>query len=73
VEALMTAAEKLTEEVRKQALAQGRAEIVLKQLSLRFGPLPEAATQRIQSASIAELDVLAERVLTAGTLYEALA
>jgi Rod binding domain-containing protein len=50
--ALMTAAEKLTEEARQQALAQGlaqgvalgRAETVLKQLSLRFGPLPDAVS-----------------------------
>jgi hypothetical protein len=69
----MTAAEKLTEEDRKQGLAQGHAESLLKLLSLRFGPLPEAATQRIQSASIAELDGLAERMLSAETLDEALA
>jgi hypothetical protein len=74
--ALMTAAEKLTEEARQQALAQGvalgRAETVLKQLSLRFGPLPDAVVQRIHRASLAELDALTERVLTAKTLDEAL-
>lgn len=76
----MTAAEKLTEEAREQALAQGlaqgvalgRAETVLKQLSLRFGPLSDAVVQRIHRASLAELDALTERVLTAKTLDEAL-
>jgi hypothetical protein len=82
-EAAMTAAEKIAEEarkaamaaaeeVRRQALAQGKAEIVLKLLSLRFGPLPVEAIERIRSASIAELDTLAERVLSAKSLEDAL-
>lgn len=76
MEALMTTAEQLREEGRKQGEAlgeiRGRAETVIKLLSLRFGPLPEAAVQRIRSASAADLDALAERVLSARSLDEAL-
>jgi hypothetical protein len=52
--------------------ARGRAAILLRQLQLKFGPLPEAVTARVQSASIAELDGWAERVLSATSLDEAL-
>ena len=52
--------------------AKGRAEIVLRQLTLRFGSLSEADRARIQGASAAELDRIGERLLTASTLNEAL-
>jgi hypothetical protein len=52
--------------------AQGRAELVLKQLTLRFGPVPAAVEARIRAASIAQLDTFAERVLTARSLDEVL-
>jgi hypothetical protein len=39
---------------------------------LRFGPLPDAAQARVRHARDAQLDDLAERVLTAQTLDEAL-
>ena len=76
----MTAAEKLTEEVRKQALAQGeakgraegKAEFLLKLLGRQFGPVPEAAQTRIRGASIAELDRLLDRVLGAKSLSDVL-
>jgi hypothetical protein len=50
----------------------GRAEVTLRQLSVRFGVLSEEAQSRIRSANLPELDALAERVLSAGTLSEAL-
>jgi predicted transposase YdaD len=52
--------------------AEGRAELLLKQLALRFGPLPASTEARIRAASIAELEVFAERVLSAKTLDEVL-
>ncbi len=52
--------------------AEGRAELVLKQLAARFGPLPEGTEQRVRRASIAQSDILAERLLTAPTLEAAL-
>jgi hypothetical protein len=55
-----------------QGKAEGRAELILKQLTLRFGPLPEAAHARLLNMQDAQLDAVAERVLTARTLDEAL-
>lgn len=64
----MTGAEKLREEGR----AEGRAELVLKLLTLRFGPLAAATDARVRTCSSAELDRIAERVLDAKTLADAL-
>jgi hypothetical protein len=57
---------------RAEGKAEGKAEVVAKQLSLRFGTLPDSAQQRLRNASIAELDRIAERLLTAASLGEAL-
>jgi hypothetical protein len=51
---------------------QGRAELVTRQLRLRFGSLPPQALATITTASIEELDAIGERLLTARTLEEAL-
>jgi hypothetical protein len=50
----------------------GVAEIVLKQLTTRFGALSPAVASHVQSASAVDLDRIAQRVLTAQTLDEAL-
>jgi hypothetical protein len=55
-----------------EGAAQGRAAIVIRQLSLRFGPLDSVSEQTVHEASIAELDAIAERLLTARTLQESL-
>ena len=55
-----------------QGKAEGHADVVLKQLALRFGALPAAVEGRLRSAGIEELDGIAARVLTARTLDEAL-
>jgi hypothetical protein len=55
-----------------QGKAEGRMELTLKLLALRFGPLPDAAQTRVRSAQDAQLDAVAERMLTAQTLEEAL-
>jgi hypothetical protein len=41
---------------------------VLKQLALRFGVLPEGVEQRVRHATLDELDIFAERVLSATVL-----
>jgi hypothetical protein len=51
---------------------KGRAVLVAKQLTLRFGPLPESTLAEITDASLAELDTIGERLLTAKTLEDAL-
>lgn len=52
--------------------AEGRAELVLRQLTVRFGALSDDAKARVAGATAEELDAVAERVLTAQTLQEAL-
>jgi hypothetical protein len=54
-------------------LAKGRAEIVLRQLTRRFGSLPPTVTQRLTAGTIAELDRWAERLLDAASLDEVFA
>ena len=44
----------------------------MRQLTIRFGALAEDAKARIAAASADELDAIAERLLTAQTLEEAL-
>jgi hypothetical protein len=55
-----------------QGVAQGRVEIVLKLLAARYGQLSAAVAARVQGANTADLDAIAQRVLTAQTLDEAL-
>jgi hypothetical protein len=59
-------------EGRIEGRAEGTRELLTRQLNLRFGPLDEHALARLASASIAELEGIAERLLTAPTLDEAL-
>jgi flagellar biosynthesis/type III secretory pathway protein FliH len=51
--------------------AEGGAAVLLILLSQRFGVLSETTQNRIRSASIAQLESLAQRLLTASTLGEA--
>jgi hypothetical protein len=55
-----------------QGKAEGRVEIILKQLTMRFGPLTEAVQARVRSAQDAQLEAVAKQVLTAQILEEAL-
>jgi len=55
-----------------QGGASGRAALVIRQLSLRFGPPADDAKMHIAQASIAELDAIGERLLAVQTLQEAL-
>jgi hypothetical protein len=69
-------ARRYVDQGRAEGLAEGRiegqAEIILKLLTLRFGPLSEAIQARVRNASGSRLEALAERVLTARTLEGAL-
>jgi Domain of unknown function (DUF4351) len=55
-----------------QGKVEGRVELTLKLLAWRFGPLPDTVRTRVRGAQDAQLDVVAERMLTAQTLEEAL-
>jgi hypothetical protein len=55
-----------------QGRSEGRADLLVRQLTRRFGSLPEQARAHLAAASIEELDAIGERVLTAQDLPEAL-
>ena len=57
---------------RAKGKAEGRMEIILKMLAKRYGALSEAIEARVRSVDNAELDGVADRLLTAGTVEEAL-
>jgi hypothetical protein len=59
------------EEGKAEGKAEGRVEIILKLLALRFEPLTDAVQARVRSAGDAQIDAVAERMLTAQTLEEA--
>lgn len=50
----------------------GRAELLQRQLTLRFGTLPNEVTERLSTATIEELDAIGERLLSAESLEQAL-
>jgi hypothetical protein len=55
-----------------QGEARGRAALLLHQLSARFGRIDSEVSDQIQQASVAELDTIGERLMTARTWQEAL-
>ena len=57
---------------RAEGRTEGAAGVLIKQLTLKFGPLSQAHSDRIHSASLEELDVWTERVLTAAALVDVL-
>jgi flagellar biosynthesis/type III secretory pathway protein FliH len=57
---------------RSEGRTEGRMEMVLKLLESRFGPLTEASLTRVRGLQDAQLDAVAERLLTAQTLNEVL-
>jgi predicted transposase/invertase (TIGR01784 family) len=76
-EEIVTVADQLIEQGRRKGLQQGhregQREMLLRQLRVRFGALPESAVAQIDAADGAQLETFAERVLTAASLAEALA
>lgn len=59
-------------EGRVEGEARGRVALILRQLIARFGQVGPQVDDRIQHASVAELDAIGERLLTARTLEDAL-
>lgn len=60
------------EEALQEGRREGRIELILKQLTARFGLLPEEIQTRVRGAQDAQLNTLAERILTAQTLNQIL-
>jgi predicted transposase YdaD len=77
---MASVADQLREEGERKGLArgvvegrlEGRRELVLKLLRARFGELPEVAVARVNAADVVQLDLWAERVLSASTLADVL-
>jgi predicted transposase YdaD len=78
---VMSTADKLRAEGRAQGKAEGeaegevkgRAEVLLRQLTARFGPLPADVASRVRAASLEALDHWALRILDASSLAEVFA
>jgi len=66
----LTWADKLMEKGREAGLIEGKRETLLRQLAAKFGDLPTAITAKIESMSVAELDGVLDRILTATALEE---
>jgi hypothetical protein len=74
----MSTADMLRAEGRAEGCAQGRAEgriehaseVLLRLLTRKFGPVPDAARGRVDGASLEQLDLWSERVLDAATMNE---
>ncbi|QOR69723.1 Rpn family recombination-promoting nuclease/putative transposase [Ruania alkalisoli] len=58
------------EEGRVEGRVEGRGETLTRLLTQKFGPLPEHHQDRIQHASLDELDTWTDRILTAPTLND---
>lgn len=69
-EALMTAGERLIQRGEARGERQGELRLVRKLLTLRFGPLTDAANARLEAADVPTLETWGERVLTAASLDE---
>lgn len=66
------AREQGTEQGIERGIEQGRADLLLKQLRLKFGDLPDEVRSRVRRASADDLDRWAAHVLTAGSLDDVL-
>jgi len=56
------------QEGRREGWQEGQLELVTRQLTRRFGPLPDWATARLQAADASQLEQWADRVLDAPSL-----
>ena len=60
------------QDLRAEGRVEGVARVLVRQLTRRFGPLPESAQAAIRAASLEQLEVWADRVLGASSLDEVL-
>ena len=57
---------------RQEGIGLGEARVLLRQLTLKFGPLPQAVRARVESADADTLLLWSDRILSAKTLDEVL-
>ncbi len=72
-ETIMSTAERLKREGEARGEARRHVEIILRQLTRRFGALPTATIDRVRAATLPELDLWTDRVLDANTLADVFA
>jgi len=63
-------AKRYVAEGRSEGLVEGRAALLIRLLTRRFGELPDSAIARVRSASVPELEAMGDSVLTAQSLEE---
>jgi hypothetical protein len=68
----MTTAQDMRAEGRVEGRVEGVANVLVRQLTRKFGPLPESAEAAIRAASLEQLEVWTDRVLDAASLDEVL-
>ena len=56
------------EEGREEGRAKGQADLLLRQIERRFGPVPEAVTQRVRTAPVEQLELWALNFVDAPSL-----
>jgi len=66
-------AQRKKEEGRAEGHAEGRRTLLLKLLTLKFGPPSDAVQARVEAASLEDTDRWAERILTATTIEDVFA
>ncbi len=65
--------ERLLNEGRQEGVQKGELNVLLRQLTRRFGPLDDATQLRLQQASLEELERWADNILDAESLEEVFA
>ncbi len=68
----MTTAEKLRAEGRVEGRVEGQAELLLEQLTVKFGPQPVEVQARVFTATSDQLHTWARRILNAMSVDEVL-
>ncbi len=68
----MTTAEKLRAEGRVEGRVEGQAELLLEQLTVKFGPQPVGIQARVFTATSDQLHTWARRILNAMSVDEVL-
>lgn len=62
--------QKWMQEGRQQGMQQGQASLLSRQLSVRFGPLPEWVVKRLEQATPEQINHWAEAIFEAQSLEE---
>jgi uncharacterized protein DUF4351 len=66
----MSTADVLRAEGEAKGVGKGAARTLVRQLTRKFGPVPDAARERIDTATLDQLDIWSDRVLDVATLDE---